>query len=310
MILPYYQTGIHPPEKASSDTFFMHEDRFVLRYGKDPNLYTLSLRKKGDLKARMFVQVEGEQAVSMVKSSFGGMDFASFADGFDASDMVDVLFDFLVEKKISTCLIHAFPQCYDSYAHDLMEHTLLSRGFEVLYTDITHYLQPAGKPFDTLIDPDERTHLNFARKHGWKFLQLGPEELPAAFDLILRSKRLKGYPSTLTLEELQNNFRLFPDNFLLFGIYDGDELRAASVCIRINDNVLYDISHGDNPEKRKHSSIVPLIQGLYYFARENRYSLLDLGISTVKGEKNEGLFNFKRKMGSAVSDKKTFVWKF
>ena len=310
MILPYYQTGIHPPEKASNTTFFFHEDRFVLRYGKNPDLYTLSLRRSGDLKARMFIQVDGQEAVSMAKSSFGGIDFSPFADENDAMDMIDVLFDFLVEKKITSCRINGFPECYDSYAHELMESALLERGFEIDYTDTTHYLQPAGQPFDELIDPDERTHLNFARKHRWEFQQLTSEQLPEAFALIQRSKDVKGYPTTLTLEELQNNFRLFLDNFLLFGIYDGPELRAASVCIRVNENILYDISHGDNPEKRKHSSIVPLIQGLYYYARQNRYSLLDLGLSTEKGVKNEGLFNFKRKLGSAVSGKKSYLWAF
>jgi len=282
----------------------------VLRYGKDPDLYTLSFRRKGDLRARMFIKLIQDKAISMWRSSFGGFDLAPFADEEDAADMVDILFDFLVEKKVNQCMIHAFPECYDTYAHGLMEKALTERGFQLAYADITHYLQPAGQAFDSLIDPDERTHLNFAAKHNWKFRQLDSNHLPAAHDLISRSKQLKGYPVTLTLEELQNNFRMFPDNFLLFGIYDGEELRATSVCIRVNETVLYDISHGDIPEKRKHSSIVPLIQGLYYYAREHRYSLLDLGISTENGKKNEGLFTFKRKLGSALSDKKTFTWKF
>ena len=310
MILPFYTTGTHPPENASNNPFFFHEDRFVLRYGKDPDLYTLSLRKKGDLKARMFVKLEGDEAISVKASSFGGFDMAGFADEEDAGDMVELLFNFLVEKKATRCIINTFPQCYDTYAHNLMEKALLDRGFRIAWTDLTHYMQPAGKMFDTIIDPDERTHLNFAAKHNWKFQKLAATHLPAAFDLIRRSKQVKGYPITLTLAELQQNFKLFPDNFLLFGIYDGEELRAASVCIRVNENILYDISHGDIPEKRKHSSIVPLIQGLYYYARENRYSLLDLGISTTKGEKNEGLFTFKNKLGTALSDKKTFMWEF
>ena len=131
--------------------------------------------------------------------------------------------------------------------------------------------------------------------------------LSDAYELIRKSRELKGYPVTMSLNELIQSFSKFPDRYLLFSIRNSSgEMLAASVAIYVNEHVLYDFYHGDEPEARRHSPIVPLIDGLYSYAKTHGYALLDLGTSTEKGVKNKNLFKFKKHLGAQVASKITY----
>jgi hypothetical protein len=132
--------------------------------------------------------------------------------------------------------------------------------------------------------------------------------LSDAYDLIVKSRAHKNYPVTMTLDALNQAFSQFPDRYYIFSMRDETgHMLSASIAIHVNEQVLYDFYHGDDPDNRKHSTVVPLIEGLYNYARTHGYALLDLGTSTEMGVRNKQLFEFKKHLGAVESAKTTYL---
>ena len=49
-----------------------------------------------------------------------------------------------------------------------------------------------------------------------------------------------------------------------------------------------------------------LVGKIYEYCQQNGIAVLDLGISSENGILNEGLFNFKKNLGSETSNKSTY----
>ena len=67
----------------------------------------------------------------------------------------------------------------------------------------------------------------------------------------------------MTFKDLKAMFRLFQGAYLLFGVFDKNKLIATSVCIKVNDKILYCFYIGDALAFRPHSPITLLISEIY-----------------------------------------------
>jgi hypothetical protein len=87
---------------------------------------------------------------------------------------------------------------------------------------------------------------------------------------------------------------------------DQDKMVAASISIRVNENVLYTFYYD---HLRAYDSVTPIVflcDGLYNFCQKNQLSLLDLGTSNPNGKLNQSLLDFKLSLGAVPSPKLTF----
>ena len=110
----------------------------------------------------------------------------------------------------------------------------------------------------------------------------------------------------MSLDALQKMFALFPNEYLLFGLFDAERVIAGSVAIKVSDQILYCFYLGDDLEYRTHSPVTALVSGIYDYCKINNFLMLDLGLFTDKGVLNQGLFNFKKSFGALASPKLTF----
>ena len=98
-----------------------------------------------------------------------------------------------------------------------------------------------------------------------------------------------------------------PEHYLLFGVYDESKLIAASVSVRISRQIMYNFYHADDINYRSSSPVAMLVDGVYKYCQQNNFNILDLGISSVQGLLNQGLFDFKDNLGCETSNKCTYV---
>jgi hypothetical protein len=109
----------------------------------------------------------------------------------------------------------------------------------------------------------------------------------------------------MSSEKFVRLLRDLPHVFQLFGAFIEDEVVAAALVVRLNQDVAYVLYWGDTPAGRARSAVAPLASFLAGHYGNLGVSILDLGISSVKGIIDDGLARFKENLGSEVSLKLT-----
>jgi hypothetical protein len=89
-------------------------------------------------------------------------------------------------------------------------------------------------------------------------------------------------------------------------VKDGERLVAASICIRVSNEVLYDFYHDHDALYDNFSPIVFLVKGIHDYCCSNNIRLIDLGTAMIGNKVNTGLMEFKLKLGADHAVKYSF----
>jgi len=253
-----------------------------------------------------FNLLEGK-AISGHLATFGSIDFSPTLPliffTFFISEVVDSLKSYGIQKVI----IRHWPLGY-TLGYEEANYTMV--GFTLLYSDVNQHLKIDHNLFVNRIDSSERSKLNQCIDRGFLFKQLTIEAFPTVYELIEDTHNRKGFPVSMSFNELSTAINSLPDKYLLFGIFDGDTLIAASVSVRISVDVLYNFYHADALLYRSNSPLVMLIGNIYQFCQKENIQLLDIGVSSDNGVINRGLFKFKKNMGCVTSKKLTYQFNY
>src|ERR1043166_2609152 len=109
----------------------------------------------------------------------------------------------------------------------------------------------------------------------------------------------------MTLPDLKKAAEQFPEKYLLFAVFHSEKMIAASIAIRVKENILYDFYHDHDPQHDQLSPVVFLVAEMYNFCFRNGVRLLDLGTSAVDGLPNFSLLHFKKYLGCKPTPKLT-----
>ena len=249
--------------------------------------------------------VEENVAQSPLRAPFGSVDCAD-----DLSSQV--LFEFLlfVEGEIRKAgvrkvVIKHSPASYAPRREALLQTFLLNLGYRATHAETGATIPVIGK-FEEHLDPWEKRKLKQALASALECRQLTSDQLDTIYHFILASRNQKGYSLSMTLEEIRRVAEKFPERYLLFGVYQDDQLVAAGISIVVNDRVLYNFYSAHDSAYDHLSPVVFLIEGLYSYCTLYNLMLLDLGTSAVEGRPNFGLLDFKMRLGGIPTPKLTF----
>ena len=247
-----------------------------------------------------------QSLISLHASPFGGFITDREISKDDLNVCLNQMNAWVTTSGVTAAVIRMFPDEYHPLFASLIRQVLLESGFEVLHTDIAQYI-PIKVNGSMDLDTHKKRRMRNSETRGFQFRPIDPGWLDRCYDLFVQSRINKGYPITMSLDALRNMFALFPDEYLLFGLFEERRVIAASVAIKVSDQILYCFYLGDDLEYRSHSPVTALVSGIYDYCKLNNFLMLDLGLSTDKGIRNEGLFNFKKSFGALESHKLTFV---
>ncbi len=287
---------------SAEERFFFHNESFLF-YREDSFFY--EWEEDGEY-IRIPFRTEGPLMNSLTFSSFGGFDLSETIDKTQLGQFL-MQMEHMPETGIERIRIRTFPACYSPAKWEIQHNALLEAGYKVLIQDVNMHLNVGQSSFRSLLASTEKRYLNRAQKEKWLFKKLDWREyLTDCYDLFLEARAHKGYPISMNLTDLEDMYRHFPDEFLLFGVFHAGTLIASATCIRVNSGILYVFYHGDRITYRAKSPVVSLYSGLYDFARSNGMTILDQGICTHMGVVNEGLCRFKQNLGGIESPKITY----
>ena len=287
----------------SNPAFIFHREKFILR---NPEANIVAFEEKS---AKIFFSRYQQSLISLDASPFGSFVTDRPIRKDDLLTCLSKVEEWSNEHGITAVWIRSFPDAYHPEFAKLIKDALLEFSFRVMYEDISQIINVKHDGLLEL-DPHKKRRLRNSISRGFEFRTVSSDFLAESYSLIVQSRENKGYPVTMSLSLLQKMFELFPNDYLLFGIFDQKQIIASSVCIKVSDKIMYCFYLGDDIEYRKYSPVTSLVKGIYEFCKLHNFSLLDLGVSTEKGILNDGLYIFKKTFGTVDSLKLTFVKEF
>jgi hypothetical protein len=238
-------------------------------------------------------------------SGFGGIEFSGSPQDFDA--FLDFLLDWCHTHGVQSLEIKN-PSAIYPLQVALQEELLAKKGFVAAVTDTNQHLEVDALDFSAKITSNEKRKLAKARGAGLRFGPLGIERLDEVWEIICDTRLRKNYPMTLEKATLARMLRDFPEHYRLYAISTPEAVVAACIGIKVTDRHLYYFLPGHAPAYQPLSPMVLLLEGLYQVCQAEGMAFLDLGISSVGGILNQGLYTFKQNCGAEATTKCIWRW--
>lgn len=245
-------------------------------------------------------------AFSLLKSPFGSFEL-------NQALPFKILFDFwehiesdLSNRGIEKVVIKSSPDFYSPTVFSQITILLLNYGFNILTSEINHYLEVTGESLYPHLKKMKRTRLNRCLKGGFTFHEELAEEAGAVFEFILRCRKEKGYAFSMTVDELLRTMKALPEIVKVFTIKDKENVIAATVTVIVNQRVMYNFALANITGYETYSPAVMLLDKLYRYCFHNKMEILDLGTSAINSRPNFSLAEFKESIGGKAGIKLTF----
>lgn len=201
------------------------------------------------------------------------------------------------------------PVCYQSTSAAIHE-ALMKNGFQLKFSDTNQHILVTDAPFQTILDDQKKRRLAKLKATGARVEILNHIDSETWYDLYVQSRVAKDFPVTISKEAYMDLSSKLSDTYQYAGVYLEDTLLANAVFVKVNQDVLYYFLAASDADYASLSPSVLVLEAMYELAQKQQYKILDLGISSVDGQLNEGLHLFKKHVGAIDSQKNTYEFVF
>jgi hypothetical protein len=303
-----FQAGALPPgykPEFEISLFNNEKHRSLQSSGNWQSFYILNQKSKR-ISAAMHFHVYGNLAQSPLRSPFGSMEFSKEVSAELIFDFLKFVEASLKEQSISRIVIKNYPQAYAKDQSVLLHTFLVKLGYTIAKAEVGSVIEITPGPIRKFFHRSARRRLDKAKNAGLIVKKFGIRRSTEVFTFIQQCRAEKQYCCSMSLADFQKTVNLFPNHYVSFGVFDGHQLVAASITIRVKKNILYDFYH-DHVSSYDHlSPVVLLVSAIYEFCQDKNIELLDLGTSTLNSAPNFSLLHFKKSLGCQFTSKLTF----
>ncbi|WP_299254960.1 GNAT family N-acetyltransferase [uncultured Cytophaga sp.] len=217
----------------------------------------------------------------------------------------------LRKQDIASLEIKQAPFFYQPNVSIEIHNALVKCGFAESATECNQYLVvDTNIQFDQHIDPQKRRRLKNAKKMGMYVALLDHIDTSDWYKVYAEGRTDKGFPITISEDKYNALYELMPHIYTYAGVYLDEILIATAIFVRVSKNVMYYFLAASAPDYAHLSPTVLLIEALYIKAVQEKCTYVDLGISSVEGVLNEGLYAFKRHLRAEECLKKNYRFTF
>ena len=292
----------------SQPGFFFNNAEHLCQQSTQPfRVITALNQATGQADARCAFFIEPSRAVSPVAAPFGSVEFVPTLPDAVLNRLIDALVDEARATGAPLLRLVNYPHCYAPEQALRLTNQLLQRRFRVVAVHQNFFLPVTHEAFENTIDASERRRLQKCRRAGFQFAHWDSPDLDAVTSFLVRTRRQQGYGLTLPTERLRRLIQTFPNQFLIFGVWDGPVIASLTVAVRVRDDILYNFLPASDSAYHAHSPIVLLTDGLFGYCQQRQIRLLDLGVSLDGNHQPKpSLMRFKRNLGALESPKLIF----
>ena len=180
-----------------------------------------------------------------------------------------------------------------------------SLGYETDYFDWNQHIN-LSHYHTNVLHKMERRRLDKGRVMGIECSKVSSSAVSEIHRFLSNCRVQKGLQINIELKKLENLMAAFPDKYALFTAKLNGELMAACITVQVSPSVAYYYLPGTDEKFQKVSPMVLLIDYICQHYQERGLQYLDLGVSSVDGHKQKGLFLFKERMGAEAHHKYQF----
>jgi hypothetical protein len=252
-------------------------------------------------------QVLGKVAISQYKAPFGSLTLSKRIDFGTLSDFLAFITDYFRNIGIREIIIKNYPGFYNPDSSNLVISALGLNGFKVSAIDINHFIEITDIDFASIIHPMEARNLSKCKKAGFKFNRHQNTDAELLFSNIVSFRKIRKIPVNIEFKTIIKLLKAFPDNYEFFSISNGEDIIAGTICVKVNNSVLYNFLPAHNESFNNYSPMIYLLSEIYKYSSNQNYRYLDLGISSVKSTPQTGLIKFKERIGAKSASRLTFI---
>ncbi len=261
----------------------------------------MGLKESNEILAQMSLHIEKNKARSPFRAPFGSLQISSKIDFEHLEFFIDQIEKHLVKRNVTSIFIRDCPLNYRVEDSALLYKILILHGYDV-HEQVTSIIPVDGNEFKTKIRLSQRQKLKKCEAE-FVFRQLDISQLPRVYRFIEKSRNQIDQLLSMSFVQLRKTVKIFPSDFLLFEVTNGSVTAAAAVVIAVNDEILYTFYYAHDRQFNKISPVVFLLSGIYSFAQNNGYKMIDLGTSMNGDKIYKPLLHFKESVGGKVSPK-------
>jgi len=283
---------------------FNESDHLLLQSKRGWHIFEFIESNSLKVCARVSFHCKNGVACSPLKAPFGSVEIFRKLNEAQLTDFLEQVQAQLSHLRVNQLVIRNSPDLYDLQTSHLLQGILKKAGFENT-EEVSSMLLIDGKPFDRKIKISQRQKLKKAAAI-FSFERLHVNELKKIYSFIAACRKEKNQTLSMTLPDLQKTIVVFPDRFFLFTVGTKTELVAAAIVIQVSKNILYTFYYAHSKKYNRISPVVFLISGIYDFAANKKFKMIDLGTSMIGNHINRPLLHFKKSIGGVTNRKLTF----
>lgn len=256
--------------------------------------------------AAIHFNLRNDIASSPSSAPFGSVEFSKKLQPKDRYEFLHQVEADMKNKGVRIVRIKNPPEAYDPASSSLLNVMLFNLGYHVAHAEISAIIAVDEIKYENRISADKLPKLKKGKKENLVFQTVPISRMEEIYEFIsaCRAERLQSL--SMTLADLMKTVHVFPDRFLLFAIYRDQELAAASISIRVTTRILYNFYLAHPRKLNFLSPVVSLMEGIYGWSQQRGIKLIDLGTSSLEGQPNFSLLDFKLRLSGSPSDKFTF----
>ncbi len=250
--------------------------------------------------------VNGGVASSPVRAPYASVEWSQGLELAELYTFLKTVEDKLKLEGVGAIRLKNPPEAFAPAMSAALEVILLNLGYHISSAEITATLPVTKTPYESNIDAWELRKLKQTRAKKLRFKEMHGRDLEKVYEFILSCRTERNQNLSMTFDQVHELATACKGSVVLFGAEFNDQLAAASISIRVNKKVLYNFYSAHPRAFDSLSPVVFLIHGIYQWAQKKKFSLIDLGTSSLEGRPNFNLLNFKFRLGGIPSTRFTF----
>jgi hypothetical protein len=327
--------GRESPQPMHEQATLAFDDKYEVRVNvflraennhlfNEPNYFRLHATSSNDIYAQLvrisdsrvyatiaFYEDEGKVFASPKRGTFGGLGLNQPLDLQIVERFIRTIVAFLKSlggRKIS---LKCPPMSHDLALSSVVSNICLRHGATLCGYELNYDLRVDSRPFLERIDYSNVKRIRKCLRTGFLAEEIPMANYAAAYSVVRENREQHGYPISMTEAQLEAMLATFPDRLHFFAVFPEPQksrIVAAAVCVALTPTILYVLYWGDVADMAAFSPIALLASCIYAFCQREGFVVLDVGTSTLHGEPNTGLINFKRNLGCSESLKLSFCY--